>query len=263
MIAVYDSGIGGMSVLRALRAQDPHSDILYLADQARCPYGERDAADIERIALGCARWLMHKGASPIVVACNTASAMALDSLRLTFPQVPFVGMVPAVKPAVALTQSGVVGVMATAATLKGRLLRDVTARYAQQTTVVGQACHGLVDFVEAGDLDSPALKARIREHIQPLLVAGADVIVLGCTHYPFLQDAIQAAAPHVTLIDPAPAVARQALAVAEHGVAQPGATPQGQTWYFTTGSADYFAWQLQALGLPQGPVQSVTLEELQ
>ena len=258
MIAVYDSGIGGMSVLRALRAQDPHSDILYLADQARCPYGERDAADIERIALGCARWLIRQGATPIVVTCNTASAMALDTLRLTFPTVPFVGMVPAVKPAVALTQSGVVGVMATAATLKGRLLRDVTERYAQHTTVVGQACHGLVDFVEAGDLDSPSLKARIHEHLEPLLVAGADVIVLGCTHYPFLQDA---AAPHVTLIDPAPAVARQTLAVAQHdAVAHDGA--HGQTLYFTTGSADYFAWQLRALHLPEGPVQSVTLEEL-
>jgi glutamate racemase len=187
--------------------------------------------------------------------------MALDTLRLTFPTVPFVGMVPAVKPAVMLTQSGVVGVMATAATLKGRLLRDVTERYAQHTTVIGQACHGLVDFVEAGDLHSPALKARIHEHLEPLLVAGADVIVLGCTHYPFLQDAIQAAAPHVTLIDPAPAVARQTLTVAQHG-ADTSAGAHGQTLYFTTGSADYFAWQLHALGLPEGPVQSVSLEEL-
>ena len=259
MIAVYDSGIGGMSVLRAIRDQDPDIDILYLADQARCPYGERAAEDIEAIARGCARWLIAQGAAPIVVACNTASAMALDHLRSAHPDIPFVGMVPAVKPAVALTKTGVVGVMATAATLKGRLLHDVTTRYAQQVQVVGRACHGLVDLVEAGDIDSPAARATLQQHISPLIEAGADVIVLGCTHYPFLSDTIRQIAPQVTLIDPAPAVARQALLVASSVAST---SRNGQTLYYTTGSAPHLQWQLAALNLPHGPVQHVAVEEL-
>jgi glutamate racemase len=260
MIAIYDSGIGGASVLNAVRALAPTADIIYLADQARCPYGDRPLGELHQIALGCVAWLIRQGAAPVVVACNSASAVALADMRIAHPAVPFVGMVPAVKPAVQQTRHGVVGVMATAATLQGRLFHEVKTQYAAGVTVVGQACHGLVEFVEAGDISSPALHAAVRAHLAPLHTAGADVIVLGCTHYPFLQSVIQHLAPDVTIIDPAPAVARQTLHITQtHGLSRP---EQGQTWYYTTGSADHLAWQIQALGLPVGAVAHVAVEEL-
>jgi glutamate racemase len=259
MIAIYDSGIGGASVLVALRALAPEVDILYLADQARCPYGNRTQADIQAIALDCAAWLVDNGAAPIVVACNTASAAALSALRATYPDTPFVGMVPAVKPAAQRSASGVIGVMATAATLQGELLADVTRTHAPHVTVVGQACVGLVDFVEAGDTNSRALQSAVASHVAPLLAAGADVIVLGCTHYPFLREAIAAAAPGVPLIDPAPAVAQQALRTAlAHGIPTRG---EGRTIYYTTGDAAHLRWQIDALGLPAGTVHARVLEE--
>jgi glutamate racemase len=260
MIAIYDSGIGGASVLNAVRAIAPNTDIIYLADQARCPYGDRPVAELQHIALGCVAWLIRQGAAPVVVACNSASAVALADMRVAHPDVPFVGMVPAVKPAVQHTRHGVVGVMATAATLQGRLFHEVKTQYAAGVTVVGQACHGLVEFVEAGDVSSPALQAAVHAHLAPLHAAGADVIVLGCTHYPFLQTVIQDLAPNVTLIDPAPAVARQTLHITQtNGLTRP---EQGQTWYYTTGSASHLAWQIQALGLPHGLVAHVAVEEL-
>lgn len=260
MIAIYDSGIGGASVLNAIRAIAPTTDIIYLADQARCPYGDRPVAELHRIALGCVAWLVRRGAAPVVVACNSASAVALAEMRVAHPQVPFVGMVPAVKPAVQHTRHGVVGVMATAATLQGRLFHEVKTRYAAGVTVVGQACHGLVEFVEAGDVSSAILQAAVSAHLAPLHAAGADVIVLGCTHYPFLQPVIQHLAPNVTIIDPAPAVARHTLYVTHtHGLTRPA---HGQTHYYTTGSSSHLAWQIQALALPQGSVTHVAVEEL-
>ena len=259
MIAIYDSGIGGASVLMALRALAPDVDILYLADQARCPYGNRTQADIQTIALECAAWLTRQGAAPIVVACNTASAAALGALRGRYPATPFVGMVPAVKPAAQRSASGVIGIMATAATLQGELLADVTRIHAPHATVVGQACVGLVDFVEAGDTDSPAVYAVVATHVAPLLAAGADVIVLGCTHYPFLRAAIAAAAPGVALIDPAPAVAQQTLRTASaHGIPTDG---HGRTDYYTTGDAAHMRWQIDTLGLPKGTVRALIWED--
>ena len=260
MLAIYDSGIGGASVLLAVRALAPAADIIYLADQARCPYGPRSHADIERIALGCARWLIAQGAAPVVVACNTASAAALQPMRATFPGTSFVGVVPAVKPAAQQARSGVIGVMATAATLEGQLLADVTRTHAQSVTVVGQACHGLVELVEAGDTNSPRAQQTVAAHVAPLLNAGADVIVLGCTHYPFLHAAISAAAPGVALIDPAPAVAQQVIrAATAHGASL---AESGTTRYYTTGDAAHLRWLIDALALPTGTVSGLSVEEL-
>ena len=260
MIAIYDSGIGGTSVLQAIRAVAPHADLLYLADQARCPYGQRSIADIRQIALGCATWMRQQGAAPIVVACNTASAAALADMRLAHPQVPFVGMVPAVKPAVQQTKNGVVGVMATAATLQGRLFHEVTTQYASHVQVVTQACPGLVEFVEAGDTSSAAVHDAVHQHLAPLQSAGADVVVLGCTHYPFLSEIIHRMAPDMTIIDPSAAVARQTIQVAQ----QAGYTvaERGQIHYYTTGDPTHLSWQLNALQLPRGHVDYVAVEEL-
>src|SRR5690349_21569045 len=248
-IGVFDSGVGGATVLRELRAQLPHEDMLFLADQANCPYGPRPAAELRALSAANTRWLLARGAKLIVVACNTASAAALHWLRETFPATPFVGMVPAVKPAVEQTRSGVVGVLATPATIEGELLDEVVMRWAGATRVVRQACPGLVEQIEAGALDAPATTELLQRYLRPLLAAGADTIVLGCTHYPFLASQIrQIAGPDVAILDAAPAVARQAARLLhERGLANSSALCAGSITYATTGDCASFArllWQL-------------------
>jgi glutamate racemase len=209
-IGVFDSGVGGLTVLREILRHMPERDTLYVADNAHCPYGKRPAEEIQALSEGVTRYLLAQGAVCIVVACNTASAAALRYLRTCFPQVPIVGMVPAVKPAVALTKSGTVGVLATPATLHGQLLAEVVEQYAEGVRVLTQACPGLVECIEAGALEDPETDALLRRYLEPLLRGGADVIALGCTHYPFVAPAIQRlAGPQVRLLDPSEAIARQ------------------------------------------------------
>jgi glutamate racemase len=255
-IGIFDSGVGGTTVLRHLHALLPSADLLYLADQARCPYGARPAAELRALSAANTRWLLAQGAELIVVACNTASAAALHWLRHTFPGTPFVGMVPAVKPAVAQTRSGVVGVLATPATIRGELLDEVVMRWAGAAKVVRQACPGLVEQIEAGALDAPATRALLRRYLRPLLAAGADTIVLGCTHYPFLAPQIQQiAGPDVAIVDAAPAVARQtARLLHERSQAAPAGLCAGSITYATTGDSAVFARLLRLLGLPDGAV---------
>jgi glutamate racemase len=257
-VGVFDSGVGGTTVLRELRALLPSENLLYLADQARCPYGLRPADGLRALSAANTRWLLARGAALIVVACNTASAAALRWLRQMFPDTPFVGMVPAVKPAAERTRSGVVGVLATPATIQGELLDDVVMQWAGATRVVRQACPGLVEQIEAGALDSPATDALLRAYLRPLLDSGADTIVLGCTHYPFLEPQIRRiAGPGVALIDAAPAVARQAARVLrERGLAEPQRSRAGTITYATTGDQTAFALLLRRLGLPVGAVVS-------
>lgn len=231
-IGVFDSGVGGLTVLREVIRQLPAWDTLYLADSAHCPYGPRPPEEIQRLSEGIARFLLQRGARCIVVACNTASAAALTYLRERFPGVPFVGMVPAVKPAVALTKSGKVGVLATPATLGGRLLGEVVGRYAGGVRVVSRACPGLVERIEEGDLEGPATEALVRRYVEPLVREGVDVIALGCTHYPFVAPLIQrVAGPAVRLLDPSEAVARQVGRV----LAGEQAGGQGRHTFLTTG----------------------------
>ncbi len=254
-IGVFDSGVGGTTVLRQLRACMPGEDLLFLADQARCPYGPRPTAELRALAEANTRWLLARGAKQVVVACNSASAAALHWLRAQFPQVPFVGMVPAVKPAAAQTRSGVVGVLATPATIGGELLDEVVLRWAGAARVVRQGCPGLAEQIEAGALDSPATLALLARYLRPLLAAGADTIVLGCTHYPFLAEQIgRLAGPGVLLLDAAPAVARQSARVlGALGLRNPAAQA-GQITYATTADPAAFAALLARLGLPAGPV---------
>lgn len=255
-IGIFDSGIGGATVLRQLHQLLPHEDLLLLADQANCPYGARPIAELRALSAANTRWLLERGAKQIVVACNTASAAALHWLRREFPHVPFVGMVPAVKPAAAQTRSGVVGVLATPATIGGELLDEVVLRWAGAARVVRQGCPGLVEQIEAGALDTPATQALLKRYLAPLLAAGADTIVLGCTHYPFLAPQIERlAGPGIQLIDAAPAVARQAARVlGERGLAQPDTAHTGVVAYATTGDAARLAALIGQLGLPPGAV---------
>lgn len=213
-IGLFDSGVGGLTVWREVVRQLPGWDTLYLADNAHCPYGPRPVDEIQALSQEITHFLLARGARCIVVACNTASAAALRQLRARFPGVPFVGMVPAVKPAAALTRSGTVGVLATPTTLDGQLFSEVVERFAAGVRVLNQQCPGLVERIEGGDLDGPETEALVRRCLQPLLDEGADVIALGCTHYPFLASLIQRlVGPEVRLLDPSEAVARQVCRV--------------------------------------------------
>ncbi len=210
LIGVFDSGVGGLSVAREIRRQLPSCPLVYLADQAHAPYGQRPLAEIRAFAGGIARFLLEQGVQVVVVACNTASAAALHWLRREFPAVPFVGMEPAVKPAAERTRTHHVGVIATAATFQGELFASLVSRYAADVVVHTQVCAQLVPLVEAGELDSPRTRAAVAGYLAPLMAAGIDELVLGCTHYPFLRPLIEeVVGPKVEVIDPAPAVARQ------------------------------------------------------
>ncbi|MFY9249637.1 MAG: glutamate racemase [Vulcanococcus sp.] len=208
-IGLFDSGVGGLSIWRQVVHALPSESLLYVADQANVPYGHRSADEIQANSLGIADHLVAQGCKAIVVACNTASAVALEPLRQRFPQLPILGLEPAVKPAVQLTRSGVVGVMATPATFQGQLYRATVGRYATAVQVVEQVCVGLAELVEQGDLEGPDCDARLMGYLQPMLDAGADTIVLGCTHYPFVIESIRRlVGPAMAVLDPAPAVAR-------------------------------------------------------
>jgi len=210
MIGVFDSGVGGLSVWKELHALMPEEGYVYFSDSAFCPYGPKPAEAVRaRVAL-ITDFLISKGAGMVVVACNTATAAAISWLRSRY-DIPFVGMEPAVKPAVQYTKSGVVGVLATAGTLKGSLYLHTLANFAGSVKVVEEVGTGLVELVESGNTDSPEAFALVSKYVKPMVEAGADNIVLGCTHYPFLLGPIQrAAGPGVAVINPAPAVARQA-----------------------------------------------------
>jgi glutamate racemase len=208
-IGIFDSGIGGLSVWREIARQLPHEDTIYFADQIHIPYGPRTLDEIRSFSEAITRFLLARDCKLIVVACNAASAAALKHLRSTFPDVPFVGMEPAVKPAAETTHTGVVGVLATPATFQGELFASVVERFANGVKLINQVCPGLVEQVEAGRLNTSDTLAMLDRFLTPIRAANADTIVLGCTHYPFVIEAIRQLVPGVNVIDPAPAVARQ------------------------------------------------------
>lgn len=211
MIGIFDSGIGGLSVLRELKKLLPREHYIYYADTAHCPYGEKPKEYIIERACRVTEFLLSQGADIIVVACNTATAAAIKTLRETWPEVPFVGIEPAVKPAALASRSGVIGVLATQGTLHGGNYLDLREKYSEAVKVVEHVGSGFVELVESGVLEGPEAEAVVRRSVEPLLKQGADKLVLGCTHYPFLEKTIaKIAGPEVQIINPAPAVAAQA-----------------------------------------------------
>ncbi len=209
-IGIMDSGIGGLSVHSHIKALLPEERLIYVADTAYCPYGTRPVEEIIRRCDLITRFFLKSGCKIIVLACNTATAAAIDTLRHSYPQTLIVGMEPAVKPAVLHTKSGIVGVLATRGTLMGSLYNRTLATFAGEVKVLEKMGEGWVDAVERGDLNSTKTEEMVRRTILPMLEAGADHLVLGCTHYPFLIPVIQKiAGPGVTIVDPAPAVARR------------------------------------------------------
>lgn len=220
MIGVFDSGLGGLSVLRTLREALPCESFIYLGDGKRCPYGERSKEEVLRFTEEAVERLLAEGCKLIVLACNTATAVAVKSLRESYPEIPFVGLEPAVKPAALSSQSGVIGVLATHRSLEGDHFRTTAERYADKVKIVTAVGEGFVEAVEGDREHAAETEALVRKAVEPLVEAGADKIVLGCTHYPFLRDVIQKVAGEgVEVIDSSEAVARRvAVLLDEHNM---------------------------------------------
>ena len=257
-IGIFDSGVGGLSVLREIRRVLPSEDLLYLADSAYAPYGDRDPEIIHARSVAVVGWLASQDAKAVVVACNTATGVSVDLLRQRFT-LPIVAIEPAVKPAAALTRSGVVGVMATTRTLASPRFARLVAAHARGVRMATQACPGLVERVEAGDLETDETRALVSRYVQPLVGQGADVIVLGCTHYPFVTRLIaEAAGPGVTIVDPAVAVARELRRRLEQQGLLAGGR-DGSTTYWTTGVSEHAQRVIAQLGIGSGGVQHVAI----
>lgn len=244
-IGVFDSGVGGLSVLRHIRAQLPNEHLMYFADSGFAPYGDKPEHVVAERSLAVAQFLIAQGAKALVVACNTATVAAIKLLRANFPDMPIVGVEPGLKPAAAASRNGKVGVMATEVTLAGEkflLLREQISS-ASKAQFLLQGCPGLVDQIELGELDSATTKAMLEKYIGPLLAQGADTLVLGCTHYPFVRASIEAIAARlgqgdVVLVDTGDAVARQlARLLAAASRENPAGGPHARLDAYTTASA--------------------------
>jgi glutamate racemase len=237
-VGVFDSGVGGLSVLRALRQELPHEHFLYVGDSGSAPYGDRPAAFVIERATTITKFLVDRRAKAVVIACNTATAVAVESLRAQF-DVPIVAIEPAVKPAASRTRSRVVGVLATTGTLASPNMGKLLASYGSDVEFVIQPCPGLADRVEKGELASDETRALVTRYLRPIIDKGGDIVVLGCTHYPFLRPLIEeVAGPAVDVIDPATPVARELRRRLETaGLLYDGAAP-GTEKFWTTGALE-------------------------
>lgn len=237
-IGVFDSGVGGLSVLRHIREALPNEDMLYVADSAHAPYGTKTPEYIRARALALAQFFIEQGAKALVIACNTATAIAASELRERYA-LPIIGMEPAVKPAVAATRSGVIGVLATSGTLQSARYAALLENHGRGVRVVARAAHGLVECVERGETDSPYVRVLLGRYLEPMLQAGADTLVLGCTHYPFLRPAIHAlVGDRMTLVDTGAAVARQVQRRLDAAGLLRRDNHPGKTRFWTSGDAD-------------------------
>lgn len=213
VVGIFDSGVGGLSVAREIHRVLPQEDLLYFADTAYCPYGDRAVDEIRARSLAIGQYLQEAGAKVLVVACNTASGAALEALREEL-SIPVIGLEPAVKPAVSATRNGRVGVMATAGTLRSARFGRLLHNHASSVQVIVQPCPGLADLVEEGMLEGEVLGARLADFVAPLKAGEVDTVVLGCTHYVFVRDAIaEALGPDVRLLDSGTAIARRTAEV--------------------------------------------------
>lgn len=257
-IGVFDSGVGGLSVLRAIRQQMPEESVVYFGDQGHVPYGLRPMKQIQNFSEGITRFLLEQDAKIIVVACNTASAAALKYLRETFPDISFVGMEPAIKPAAEKTETGVVGVLATPATFQGALYASVVERFAAGVELLQSTCPGLVQQIEKGDLDGIETHRILEDALNPMLAKNIDTVVLGCTHYPFVIPLIERiVGDKVRVIDPAPSVARQAKRLLEADGLKNLGDVRGEVRYFASGPTDAMQSLLPKLSGEEGNVKSV------
>jgi len=254
-VGIFDSGLGGLSVLRHVRRLLPHEALVYAADSAFAPYGGKDEAAVLARTVAMADFLAAQGIKALVIACNTATAGAIVEIRKRYPALPVVGVEPGLKPAALQTRSGTVGVLATERTLASRRFMALEAQVGESSGVrfIGQPCPGLADQVEQGALRSPATMALVRRFVGPLIAAGADTLVLGCTHYPFLITQIesaarQAGATRLAIVDTGDAVARQlAKVLTEHGLLCPPSLTPAAIAAWTTGSASSLSTAMRKL----------------
>ena len=253
-IGIFDSGVGGVSVLLEIQKQLPAEQLIYIADSAYAPYGDKPVEVIHHRAFRIVETLLEQQVKAIVVACNTATGVAVDALRARWP-VPFVAIEPAVKPAAAATRTGIVGVLATSQTIASPRFARLADTWANGARILTQACPGLVEQIEHGELATPKTRELVASYVKPLVDQGADTLVLGCTHYPFVQPLIASVAgPGVTLINPAAAVARELRRrLAEISLLAP-ATQAGSTRFLTSGPPDHLAAMLAVLGIEPGLV---------
>jgi len=255
-IGVFDSGVGGLSVLRTMRELLPEEPVIYFGDQGHVPYGPRRLEQVRDFSEAITRFLLEQDAKLIVVACNTASAAALHYLRDMFPGVSFVGMEPAVKPAAEHTRSGLVGVLATPATFQGELYASVLERFANGVQVLQDTCPGLVGQIEFGNLGGNETRAILEKALRPMLDRGIDTIVLGCTHYPFVIPLIeQIVGENVRVIDPAPAVAKQVKRLLVAGRMKNPTGECAQANFYTSGDVGAFQFLLPKLLGENGDVR--------
>lgn len=236
-IGIYDSGVGGLSVLKEIRKCLPHESIVYLADSANCPYGSMREAEALALARSRIGFLLDRGCKLVVIACNTVTAVAIDDVRSVY-QVPFVGMEPALKPAAQQTRTGKIGVLATENTFNGRLFKETRKKHANGVQVIVQPGFGLVELVENGEQESDKAAVLLKKYLGPMMDQGADTLVLGCTHYPFLMNTIkQVTKNRMQVIDPSGAVAAQTKRVlADHHLGAADKTPS--FFFYTTGGKD-------------------------
>ncbi|HEX4549737.1 glutamate racemase [Pseudomonas sp.] len=258
-IAVFDSGVGGLSVLAEIQQLLPHESLLYFADCGHIPYGEKTPEFIRQRCNVMAGFFREQGAKALVIACNTATVAAVADLRRDFSEWPIVGMEPAVKPAAAATRSGVVGVLATTGTLQSAKFAALLDRFATDVRVITQPCPGLVELIESGDLHSVELRSLLQHYVEPLLANGCDTIILGCTHYPFLKPLLRTMIPEsISLIDTGAAVARQVQRLlAERELLAEG--PNRPVRFWTSADPQSFRKTLPLLGQVAGEVEKFNL----
>lgn len=257
-IGVFDSGMGGLSIVREILAELPRENVFYFADNLHLPYGPRPLDEVLHFSVNIADALLRMPCKLVVVACNTASAAALRPLRALYPDRTFVGMEPAVKPAAKGSRSGKVAVLATQATFQGALFESVVERFAHDVDVICQPCPGLAEFIEHHEPDHPAMPAMLDKFVRPVVQRGADQIVLGCTHYALVGETIaQLAGPDVAVVDPSPAIAkrvRQVLSASnllrDHGDGGVQINVSGENTAFSRSASVYLKRELQATQEP-------------
>ncbi|MDD1014412.1 glutamate racemase [Pseudomonas rubra] len=255
-VGVFDSGVGGLSVLAEIQRLLPNESLLYVGDCGHIPYGEKSPEFIRQRCRVVAEFFREQGAKAMVLACNTATVAAVADLREHYRQWPLVGMEPAVKPAAAATRSGVVGVLATTGTLQSAKFAALLDRFASDVQVVTQPCPGLVECIEAGDLSSPVVRELLQGYVKPLLDAGCDTLILGCTHYPFLKPLLAQMIPEsVAIIDTGAAVARQLQRLLGERQLL-AARPARETQFWTSASPEHLRNILPILWNKSDSVQS-------
>ena len=256
-VGVFDSGVGGLTILAELRRALPDERFIYFGDTGNCPYGVRPVSEIQELSRNAAQFLLARGAKLIVVACNTASVSALAHLRERFPGVRFVGVVPAIKPAAERTKVGIVGIAATEASAHGDHLKRLILDHAHGVEVLAVGCPRLVLLAEAGQFDGDEVETAVRDYIQPMLAAGIDKLVLGCTHFPAMRAVFErVAGPGIEIIDSGAAIARQTRRVlAEERLLAPTndrppnavVTPRASDQFWCSGDAEHFSRVATAL----------------